>query len=48
LTHAQLTVAQLPESVFDAGKGLKLAQLEGDAGVSSLGRDSEEESQTRP
>src|SRR5271154_6147972 len=31
LTHAQLTVAQLLESVIDAGKGLKLAKLEGDA-----------------
>jgi hypothetical protein len=26
LTHAQLTVAQLLESVIDAGKGLKLAE----------------------
>jgi hypothetical protein len=31
LTHAQLTVAQLLESVIDAGRGLKLAKLEGDA-----------------
>jgi hypothetical protein len=31
LAHAQLTVAQLLESVIDAGKGLKLAKLEGDA-----------------
>jgi hypothetical protein len=31
LTHAQLTVAALLESVIDAGKGLKLAKLEGDA-----------------
>jgi hypothetical protein len=31
LTHAQLTVARLLESVIDAGKGLKLAKLEGDA-----------------
>src|SRR6202048_4147706 len=31
LTHAQQTVAQLLESVIDAGKGLKLAKLEGDA-----------------
>ena len=35
LTHAQLTVAQLLESVIDAGscrpEGLKLAKLEGDA-----------------
>jgi Protein of unknown function (DUF2652) len=31
LTHAQLTVATLLESVIDAGKGLKLAKLEGDA-----------------
>jgi hypothetical protein len=31
LAHAQLTVATLLESVIDAGKGLKLAKLEGDA-----------------
>jgi uncharacterized protein DUF2652 len=31
LVHAQLTVAALLESVIDAGKGLKLAKLEGDA-----------------
>ncbi|MEO8815435.1 MAG: DUF2652 domain-containing protein [Mycobacterium sp.] len=31
LVHAQLTVAMLLESVIDAGKGLKLAKLEGDA-----------------
>lgn len=31
LTHAQQTVAGLLESVIDAGKGLKLAKLEGDA-----------------
>ena len=31
LAHAQLTVAELLESVIDAGKGLKLAKLEGDA-----------------
>lgn len=31
LAHAQLTVAGLLESVIDAGKGLKLAKLEGDA-----------------
>lgn len=31
LVHAQLTVAGLLESVIDAGKGLKLAKLEGDA-----------------
>lgn len=31
LIHAQLTVATLLESVIDAGKGLKLAKLEGDA-----------------
>jgi hypothetical protein len=31
LAHAQLTVASLLESVIDAGKGLKLAKLEGDA-----------------
>ena len=31
LVHAQLTVAALLESVLDAGKGLKLAKLEGDA-----------------
>jgi hypothetical protein len=31
LAHAQLTVAQLLESVIDASKGLKLAKLEGDA-----------------
>src|ERR1700744_705394 len=31
LAHAQLAVAQLLESVIDAGKGLKLAKLEGDA-----------------
>jgi hypothetical protein len=31
LIHAQLTVAALLESVIDAGKGLKLAKLEGDA-----------------
>ena len=31
LTHAQQTVALLLESVIDAGKGLKLAKLEGDA-----------------
>jgi hypothetical protein len=31
LAHAQLTVAQLLEAVIDAGKGLKLAKLEGDA-----------------
>src|SRR5271157_4496066 len=30
LAHAQLTVAALLESVIDAGKGLKLAKLEGD------------------
>jgi hypothetical protein len=31
LAHAQLTVANLLESVIDAGKGMKLAKLEGDA-----------------
>ena len=31
LAHAQQTVAQLLEAVIDAGKGLKLAKLEGDA-----------------
>ncbi|MCV7398015.1 DUF2652 domain-containing protein [Mycobacterium paraseoulense] len=31
LAHAQLTVAGLLESVIDAGRGLKLAKLEGDA-----------------
>lgn len=31
LAHAQLTVAALLEAVIDAGKGLKLAKLEGDA-----------------
>jgi hypothetical protein len=31
LAHAQLAVAELLESVIDAGKGLKLAELEGDA-----------------
>src|SRR6201999_2682289 len=31
LAHAQLTVAGLLESVIDAGKGLELAKLEGDA-----------------
>jgi len=31
LAHAQQTVAELLESVIDAGKGLKLAKLEGDA-----------------
>jgi hypothetical protein len=31
LAHAQLMVAALLESVIDAGKGLKLAKLEGDA-----------------
>src|ERR1700747_1296741 len=31
LAHAQQTVAGLLESVIDAGKGLKLAKLEGDA-----------------
>jgi hypothetical protein len=31
LAHAQQTVAALLESVIDAGKGLKLAKLEGDA-----------------
>jgi Protein of unknown function (DUF2652) len=31
LAHAQHTVAGLLESVIDAGKGLKLAKLEGDA-----------------
>ncbi len=31
LAHAQLTVGALLESVIDAGKGLKLAKLEGDA-----------------
>lgn len=31
LTHAQRTVAELLEAVIDAGKGLKLAKLEGDA-----------------
>jgi hypothetical protein len=31
LAHAQQTVARLLESVIDAGKGLKLAKLEGDA-----------------
>lgn len=31
LAHAQLTIAGLLESVIDAGKGLKLAKLEGDA-----------------
>src|ERR1700752_1644395 len=31
LAHAQLTVAGLLGSVIDAGKGLKLAKLEGDA-----------------
>ena len=29
LAHAQRTVAALLESVIDAGKGLKLAKLEG-------------------
>src|SRR6202007_1196468 len=33
LAHAQLTVAGLLEAVIDAGKGLKLAKLEGDAAV---------------
>lgn len=31
LAHAQLTVASLLEAVINAGKGLKLAKLEGDA-----------------
>jgi hypothetical protein len=31
LAHAQLTVAKLLESVIEAGRGLKLAKLEGDA-----------------
>ncbi|CAM4242283.1 hypothetical protein MB901379_01278 [Mycobacterium basiliense] len=31
LAHAQWAVAELLESVIDAGKGLKLAKLEGDA-----------------
>lgn len=31
LAHAQQTVAELLEAVIDAGKGLKLAKLEGDA-----------------
>ena len=31
LAHAQQTVAALLESVIEAGKGLKLAKLEGDA-----------------
>ncbi|OOK82898.1 hypothetical protein BZL30_1292 [Mycobacterium kansasii] len=31
LVHAQQTVAELLEAVIDAGKGLKLAKLEGDA-----------------
>src|SRR5262245_44627326 len=31
LTHAQPTVAALLEPAIDAGKGLKLAKLEGDA-----------------
>src|ERR1700743_1562210 len=31
LAHAQLTVAGLLEAVIDAGKGMKLAKLEGDA-----------------
>src|ERR1700730_18889361 len=31
LAHAQQTVAGLVESFIDAGKGLKLAKLEGDA-----------------
>jgi len=31
LAHAQQTVAGLLESVIDAGKGLRLAKLEGDA-----------------
>jgi hypothetical protein len=31
LAHAQLTVAGLLEAVIDAGRGLKLAKLEGDA-----------------
>ena len=31
LAHAQRTVAVLLEAVIDAGKGLKLAKLEGDA-----------------
>lgn len=31
LAHAQRTVAELLESVIDAGKGMKLAKLEGDA-----------------
>ena len=31
LAHAPLTIAGLLESVIDAGKGLKLAKLEGDA-----------------
>ncbi|WP_102417753.1 DUF2652 domain-containing protein [Mycobacterium sp. 4858] len=31
LAHAQLTVAGLLESVIDAGRGMKLAKLEGDA-----------------
>ncbi len=33
LAHAQLAVGQLLESVIDAGKGLKLAKLEGDAAL---------------
>jgi hypothetical protein len=31
LAHAQRTVAELLEAIIDAGKGLKLAKLEGDA-----------------
>ncbi|BAX93373.1 DUF2652 domain-containing protein [Mycobacterium shigaense] len=31
LAHAQLAVAELLESVIEAGKGLKVAELEGDA-----------------
>lgn len=33
LAHAQLAVGQLLKSVIDAGKGLKLAKLEGDAAL---------------
>ncbi|BCI90455.1 hypothetical protein NIIDMKKI_56610 [Mycobacterium kansasii] len=36
LVHAQQTVAELLEAVIDAGKGLKLAKLEGDAAFSGL------------
>ena len=37
LAHAQQTVAGLLESVIDAGKGLKLAKLEGDAAATLPG-----------